>query len=203
MLDIPNTNNIQEWSFFLAWICNKLCHKNFQKTKDYVENQTLQTKRNKKQKFCTIALNYSRILSLLPTNKNMGTMLRSCKYKHGNISLKKLIPHIRKHKIKNTINIINFIIIAKLVGSMLGTWKGQRSQQQKHIKINVWWFVMHPLSNPCRDRCRNTKNPSSFCTLVWYNLYWLPSTAHGLNKDFQARNHLLNTHQTKIVEEGN
>ncbi len=141
-------------------------------------------------------------MACFQTNNIMGKMLRSCKYKHGNISLKNLIPHIRKHKIKNTINIINFIIVAKLVGSMLGTWKGQRSQQQKHIKINVWWFVMHPLSNPCWNWCRNTKN-CSFCTLMWCNLYWLPSTTHGLNKEFQARNHLLNTHQTKIVEEGN
>jgi hypothetical protein len=41
------------------------------------------------------------VLVCLHTNNNMGTMLRSCKCKHGNISPKKLIPHIKKkQKIK-------------------------------------------------------------------------------------------------------
>jgi hypothetical protein len=49
---LDKINNIKKWSYFLAWVCNKPCHKNFQKTKDYVGNQTLQTriKKNKKLK---------------------------------------------------------------------------------------------------------------------------------------------------------
>jgi hypothetical protein len=58
-------------------------------------------------------------------------MPKSCKYNHGNISQKTLsTPQCPKNS-KNTTKTINFITIAKLVGSMVGTRKGPRSSQQK------------------------------------------------------------------------
>jgi hypothetical protein len=52
------------------------------------------------QKWDSIHVLYFVVLACLRTNNNTSTMLRSCKYKHGNISILFLIPHIKKHKTK-------------------------------------------------------------------------------------------------------
>jgi hypothetical protein len=58
-------------------------------------------------------------------------MPKSCKYNHGNISQKTFSAPQCPKNIENTTNTINFITIAKLVGSMVGTRKGPRSFQKE------------------------------------------------------------------------
>jgi hypothetical protein len=60
--------------------------------------------------------------------------------------------------------------------------------------INVWWFIAHPLFEPCQTNAKAQESPCPFCTLVWYDLYLVVDPPCDSSKELQARYHPLNTH---------